>query len=200
MLFQINTRVRLNEIAAQLGRPATLDDISDAELDDIARLGFDWVWLLGVWQTGSEARRISLSNAGLRREIEATLPDLTNDDICGSCFAVTSYTVHQALGGDEALARVRDRLRGRGLRLLLDFVPNHTAPDHPWVMTHPEYYVVRGEADLAREPQNYRRMNLADGRPVVMAYGRDPYFDGWSDTLQLNYGNPGLQEAMSQSC
>ncbi len=197
MLFQINTRVRLTEIAAQLGRPATLDDIPDAELDDIARLGFDWVWLLGVWQTGPEARRTSLSNAGLRREIEETLPDLTDDDVCGSCFAVTGYTVHQALGGDEALARVRDRLRDRGLRLLLDFVPNHTAPDHPWVMTHPEYYVVRGEADLAREPQNYRRMNLADGRPVVMAYGRDPYFDGWSDTLQLNYGNPGLQEAMS---
>ena len=75
---------------------------------------------------------------------------------------------------------------------MLDFVPNHTAPDHPWVKTYPDYYIVRGEADLAREPQNYRRMNLADGRPVVMAYGRNlPLLDGWSDTLQLNYGNPG---------
>ena len=134
----------------------------------------------------------------MRHEIEETLPDLTDDDICGSCFAVTGYTVHQALGGDEALARVRDRLRSRGLRLLLDFVPNHSAPDHPWVTTTSRIYIVRGEADLAREPQNYRRMNLADGRPVVMAYGRDPYFAGWPDTLQLNYGNPGLQEAMSQ--
>jgi len=32
--------------------------------------------------------------------------------------------------------------------------------------------------------------------PLVLAYGRDPYFDGWPDTLQLNYGNPELQQAM----
>jgi hypothetical protein len=30
----------------------------------------------------------------------------------------------------------------------------------------------------------------------VFAYGRDPYFDGWPDTLQLNYGNPAVHEAM----
>ena len=30
----------------------------------------------------------------------------------------------------------------------------------------------------------------------VLAYGRDPYFAGWPDTLQLNYGVPALQQAM----
>jgi glycosidase len=197
-LYQINTRVRLNEIGARLGRPATLDDITDDELDEIARLGFDCAWLLGVWQTGDEARQVSRANAGWRREFEDTLPDLKDDDICGSCFAVTGYTVRESMGGDAALARVRERLRQRGLRLMLDFVPNHTAPDHPWVKAHPDYYIIRGEAELQREPHNYRRVTLADGQSVVMAYGRDPYFDGWPDTLQLNYSNPALQEAMTQ--
>ena len=38
---------------------------------------------------------------------------------------------------------------------MLDFVPNHTALDHPWVEDHPEYYVTGTELDLARAPQNY---------------------------------------------
>jgi hypothetical protein len=58
-LFQINTRVRLSELAAALGRRATLDDFPDAELDRLAADGFDIVWFLGVWQTGEAARRVS---------------------------------------------------------------------------------------------------------------------------------------------
>ena len=44
-LFQVNTRVRLSELTAELGRPATLDDIPDAELDRLAADGFDIVWM-----------------------------------------------------------------------------------------------------------------------------------------------------------
>jgi glycosidase len=61
-----------------------------------------------------------------------------DEDIAGSGFAVTSYSVAQNLGGDAALARLRERLRARGLKLMLDFVPNHTALDHHWVDEHPE--------------------------------------------------------------
>jgi hypothetical protein len=51
LLYQINTRAWLTEIACRLGRPATLDDIPDVELDHLAELGFDWLWFLSVWQT-----------------------------------------------------------------------------------------------------------------------------------------------------
>ncbi|MCJ7442815.1 MAG: alpha-amylase family glycosyl hydrolase, partial [Thermoanaerobaculaceae bacterium] len=194
-LYQINTRVWLTELSRHLGRPATLDDIPDAELDRLAERGFDWVWFLSVWQTGPAAQAISRANPQWRREFEETLPDLRDEDIPGSGFAIQNYTVHRGLGGDAALARLRQRIQKRGLKLMLDFVPNHMAPDHPWIDEHPEFFVHGNESDLARSPQNYCRVQTKNG-PLLLAYGRDPYFDGWPDTLQLNYGNPATQEAM----
>jgi glycosidase len=191
-LFQVNTRVRLGELAAELGRAATLDDIPDTDLDRLAWDGFDLVWFLGVWQTGEAGRRISREHRQLREEYRRVLPDFRESDVCGSCFAIRDYHVHEDFGGDEALARLRRRLARRGVRLILDFVPNHVAPDHPWVAAHPEWFVPGSEALLASQPQNYGRTE--NGR--IHAYGRDPYFDGWSDTLQLNYGRPELQAAM----
>ena len=191
-LYQINARARLSSLSRELSHAATLDDLPDAELDRLAEEGFDLFYLLGVWRTGAAGRAVSRANQSWREEFLRALPDLTEDDICGSCFAVTGYEVAPALGGEEALSRLRARLHERGLRLMLDFVPNHTAPDHPWVTEHPDYYVSGTEADLAREPQNYQRMDSGS----VLAYGRDPYFDGWPDTLQLDYSNPAVQEAM----
>jgi hypothetical protein len=194
-LYQINTRVWLTELSRALGRPATLDDVPDAELDRLAQMGFDWIWFLSVWQTGMAAQRVSRSNAEWRKEFQETLPDLREEDIAGSGFAITGYTVHPGLGGDAALARVRERLGKRGLRLMLDFVPNHMAPDHPWVEQHPDYFVHGSDSDLAHAPQNYCRVETSHGS-LVLAYGRDPYFAGWPDTLQLDYSNPATQEAM----
>ena len=194
-LYQINTRVWLNRLSRQIGRPATLDDIPDTELDELANLGFDWLYCLSVWQIGAAGRKISLSNPQWLAEYRELLPDLHEDDICGSGFAITAYTLNPLLGEPEALTRLRDRLHRRGLKLMLDFVPNHTAVDHPWVQEHPEYYVSGTEEQLARQPKNYIKLDLPKG-PTILAYGRDPYFDGWSDTLQLNYGNPALQATL----
>ena len=195
LLYQINTRVWLTDLSKSLRRPATLDDIPDAELDQLAKTGFEWIWFLSVWHTGEVGKHVSRTNHEWRREFEETLPDLRDEDIPGSGFAITGYSVHSALGGDPALARLRERLRSRGLKLLLDFVPNHTGLDHPWVEERPEYYVSGSEQDLANAPQNYMRINRKAGE-MIIAYGRDPYFSGWPDTLQLDYSTPATQEAM----
>jgi hypothetical protein len=194
-LYQINTRVWLTELSRSLGRPATLDDIPDSELDSLAKKGFDWIWLLSVWQTGSEAQHVSRTNPEWREEFHDTLPDLTDDDIPGSGFAITGYTVHTSLGGDAALALLRERLKQRGLKLMLDFVPNHMGLGHPWIEDHPEHFIRGTELDLVRAPQNYVWVTRKGG-DLLLAYGRDPYFAGWPDTLQLNYANPATQEAM----
>src|SRR6516162_8631788 len=180
-LYQINTRVWLTELSRTLGRHATLDDIPDAELDRVALLGFDWVWLLSVWQTGPAAQAVSLSNPEWKHEFQETLPDLRDEDIPGSGFAITGYTAHADLGGDAALARLRERFMKRGLKLMLDFVPNHMGLGHPWADEHPEHLVGGTEADLARSPQNYTRVKRRTG-DAIFAYGRDPYFAGWPDT------------------
>jgi glycosidase len=195
LLYQINTRVWLTELSGKLGRSATLDDIRDADLDRLVEMGFDWVWFLSVWQTGPGAQQVSRTNAEWRREFQETLPDLREQDIPGSGFAITGYTVHQSLGGDAALARLRERIKKRGLRLMLDFVPNHMGLDHPWVEDHPEHFITGTELELTRAPQNYTWIKRKGG-DLLLAYGRDPYFAGWPDTLQLNYANPATQEAM----
>ncbi len=196
-LYQINTRVWITELSQTIGRPATLDDIPDAELDGLVAAGFDWVWLLSVWQTGEKGQQISRTNPQWRKEFEETLPDLREEDIPGSGFAVKAYQVSEQLGGDAALQRLRQRLKERGLKLMLDFVPNHSAIDHAWVEQHPDFYIQGNEALLSGEPANYIHVSGTAG-PLILAHGRDPYFPGWPDTLQLNYGNPDLQQAMKE--
>src|SRR4029434_10692416 len=132
-LYQSNTRVWLTELSRALHRPATLDDIPDADLDRLAAMGFDWVWFLSVWQTGPAGQQVSRSNHEWRQEFEATLPDLREEDIAGSGFAITGYTVHHALGGDAARARPRSRTCARKIS------PSPVSPSRatrcirPWV-------------------------------------------------------------------
>ncbi len=191
VLYQIHARDWLQRSGSG-AQPQNLNRIPDEELDRLAASGFDWLYLLGVWQTGQAGAAISRNEKSWLPSFEAALPDLKEADIIGSTFAITSYTVHADFGGNAALATLRNRLRERGIRLLLDFVGNHTALDHPWVVEHPEYFITGTEADLTATPQNF--VELPDGR--ILAHGRDPYFPGWPDTLQLNYGNESLQLAM----
>ncbi len=162
-LYQINTRVWLTELSRALGRRATLDDIPDTELDRLAGMGFDWVWFLSVWQIGPAAQAISYAHPEWRREFVETLPDLKDEDIGGSGFAIQSYTVHRDLGGAAALARLRQRLQQRGLKLMLDFVPNHMAPDHPWIDEHPDYFARGSESDLQARGQADSRVRKCAG-------------------------------------
>lgn len=197
-LYEIATADWLGGLSRTLGRPATFHDVSDETLDQIAAAGFDWVWLLGVWQTGPIGREVSRTHPEWSRWYREHLSDFTEQDVCGSPYAIQEYQVAPSFGGDEALARLRVRLRARGVRLMLDFVPNHTARDHPWVEHHPEYYIAGSEIDLGREPGNYARAETAAGTRVL-AFGRDPYFPGWPDTFQLNYRHPALRAAMEET-
>lgn len=194
MLWELNSRTAVRA----LGEAATLDDLDGPHLDRLVPRGVDWLYLLGVWQTGAAGRELSRREPETRGACVEALPDLTDADICGSCFAITGYQVHEHLGGDDALARLRSRLAERGTSLMLDFVPNHTALDHPWVVEHPEYYVEGSADDLASAPGNWIRLD-AGGVERVLAHGRDPYFPGWTDTLQLDYSRPSLQAAMTDA-
>jgi len=191
-LYQLNTRVWLRRLSSERGKQITLAEIDDATIDNFALQGFDWIWLLSVWQTGPAGRAVSRSKPEWQAEFRAVLPDLREDDICGSGFAITAYAVSDEIGGGAALAQFHERLARRGIKLMLDFVPNHTAPDHPWVKSNPDYYVQGSEEQISGAPRNYMRVETDRGSRIL-AHGRDPNYPGWPDTLQLNYANPELQ-------
>ncbi len=188
LLLQVNTRLLVH----RSGPDATLATLPDAILDRWSALGVQWLYLLGVWRLGEAGPAISRADPAILAEGRALLPNFTPADIVGSCFAITGYEVAPAFGGNQALAHLRRRLAVRGIKLMLDFIPNHTAPDHPWVRDDPDLYVNGDGAQLAADPRNWRQ---AGNR--ILALGRDPYFDGWADTLQLDYANPRTQALMS---
>jgi glycosidase len=197
-VYEINAWVWLSELSRAHGRPLTLGDVPQTELERLADYRFDALWLMGVWERSPGARQISRTHPELLEEYRRTLSDYTEADVVGSPYAVGSYRVDPALGGDEGLARLRARMRESGLRLMLDFVPNHMAIDHPWLTAHPERLVRGDAASMEREPRNYFR--AGDGeRAGVFAYGRDPYFDGWPDTVQLDYRRAGTRAAMTRA-
>jgi glycosidase len=94
------------------------------------------------------------------------------------------------LGGAEGLAVARQNLSQRELLLLLDFVPNHVAPDHPWILEHPEFFIQGSWEDLSNAPAEF--FESADR---VIACGRDPFFPPWADSAQLNAFNSNLRYA-----
>jgi glycosidase len=190
LIYEINTRVWLDELSLKAGRLLTLASVPDEEWDFIAALGFDAVWLMGVWERSAEGIRISMTNAGLLADFHRALPNFTEKDNVGSPYCVRRYAVDAHLGGPEALAVARRKLAERGMRLILDFVPNHVAPDHPWAVAHPEYFIQGTVEDLAGDPAAFLDIN-----DRIIACGKDPYFPAWPDVLQLNAFHPGLRQA-----
>ncbi len=127
-----------------------------ARLDSIAALGTTVVWLMPIQPNGEVERKGRL----------------------GSPYAIRDYTaVDPRLGTLGDLRAFVLAAHARGMRVILDWVANHTAPDHPWVTQHPEWYTAG-----------------ADGARPVPPAGTD-----WTDTADLDYAAPGLADAMTDA-
>lgn len=196
VVYEINTWVWLHELSQAAGERITLANVPQAELERLAGLGFDGLWLMGVWRRSAGGRRVAQEHPGLQAEYARALPGYMAEDVVGSPYCIADYSVDPALGGDAGLASLRQRLHALGLRLMLDFVPNHMALDHPWVDQHPDWLVQGGPDSLARQPGNYFAHRQGE-RWTVFAHGRDPYFDGWTDTVQVDYRSPAARRAMA---
>ncbi len=193
-VYEINTAVWLERLGRAQAHPVRLDEVPVSEWDALAALPVDAVWLMGVWQRSPDGRQVALEDlgrAGIGRDV---LPDLQERDVLGSPYCVRDYVVDERFGGADALARARAQLAERGLGLILDYVPNHVAPDHPWLAERPECFLAGSEEELERHPESFMR---CAGR--VVAKGRDPYFAPWQDVVQLNAFAPALRDAAAET-
>src|SRR5690242_15381869 len=125
LLYEINARCWLRDLALREGKPLTLGNIPPGEFKTWRRLGFTHIWLMGVWTSGPRARARALTDPLLRAVYAKALPDWQDQDVAGSPYAIAEYQVAPELGSDTELRKFRERLNSEGMKLVLDFVPNH---------------------------------------------------------------------------
>jgi len=179
-VLEVNTAVWLDGLGLRL------DTLKERELEVFA--GRDYVWMMGVWERSEAGQQIARTHSGLQQEFYAALNDYTVDDVIGSAYAVRAYRVDRRLGSKSGLANVRKILHERfGVKLILDFIPNHCAVDGDWPHRHPEWFISghgRGESET---------FQVGTHR---LAHGRDPFFAPWTDTAQYDYSTPEFRKAM----
>ncbi len=187
ILYEVNTRVWIRELRERTGRPVTLADIPEAELNHWSKMGFTHIWLMGVWQVGPEARRIALEHwqSDWKREGFSS-----EENVLGSPFAIQGYSVDSRLGQPLDLLLLKERFELAGLRLVLDFVPNHFGIDS----VQPEHYPARFVQAQSLVAGTFRRETSFGTR--FFAHGRDPYFPPWLDTVQIDYRVAEAHESM----
>lgn len=202
--------VWLDQLSKKYGRPLTrLDQIPDAELDQLARWGFNALWLIGIWERSPASQKI--------KQI------MGNPEAVSSAYSLYDYVVAHDLGGEEAIADLQERCRRRGIRLGCDVVPNHTGIYSKWTREHPDWFV---QVDHPPYPAyQYTRHNLSfsddielrvedgywnhsdaavvfqhvdrrSGRVRYIYHGNDGTHLPWNDTAQLNFLLPEVREAM----
>jgi glycosidase len=194
VIYEINSWAWLHELTRRHEQPITLANVPDKEWDALARAGFDAVWLMGVWERSPLGASIANQTPAMVEEFRRTLRDFTQADNVGSPYCIRRYLVDEHLGGPEALATAREALSSRGLRLILDYVPNHVALDHPALGSHPEFFVRGDAADLEREPDAFFEV-----KGNVIARGRDPNFPPWPDVAQINAFSAGARQAAAET-
>jgi hypothetical protein len=192
-LYEINTRGWLRELSQRRGAPVTLADVPESELAAWQKAGFTHIWLMGVWTTGPRARAEAFKHADLLNAYNTLLPGWQPEDIDGSCYSIAAYTVPSALGGDAGLKKFRGQLHARGMKLLLDFVPNHLGFDHPWTVERPELFVQNHE----EVPGTFPVESVAGQK--FLAHGKDPHFYPWIDTVQVDYRRADARDAMLET-
>lgn len=93
----------------------------------------------------------------------------------GSYYATKDYTsMNPAFGTIADFKQIVQECHALGMRVIVDWVANHTGLDHHWTISHPEYYL-RNASGAFLETH------------------------GWEDVIDLNYGNPALHAAMIES-
>jgi glycosidase len=128
----------------------------EKHLQRLKNMGVQTLWFMPIQPIGVEGRKGAL----------------------GSYYAVSDYrSVNPEFGTMNDWKTLVDTIHKLGMKVIIDWVPNHTAPDHPWVKAHPEFY--------------YR--DSITGKPI-----HQPGTD-WTDTRKLDFKNSQMADSMIAS-
>jgi hypothetical protein len=194
-LYEIPTQVWLNDVSRRFSRPVTLGTVPENVWDELAARGWDFIWLMGVWERSPASAAQMLADDAARKGFDQALPGWTPEQVVGSPYAVRRYEPDPRVGTWQDLDRAHAALNRRGIGLMLDFVGNHTALDHPWTREHPEYFIQGSEQDFERDPGGYFAVETAAGRRAILVHARDPYFPPWADVAQLDFFSEEMRAA-----
>jgi len=195
-LYQIHSWAWLDALSRAAGRPMKLGDVPDTAWDGLRETGFDIIYLMGIWQRSPAGRHMFRTDVNSFAVFDHALPDWTVESVIGSPFSILDYVPDPRIGSWADIDAVREKLHARGMRLMLDFIPNHIGPDHPWITDHPGYLMQGTEADFHKSPSDFLLIEPEGRPPYFVARGRDPYFAPWADTAQIDYFSEGARAAM----
>ena len=189
-LYEINTEVFLN----QLGNNTRLSSIPKIFFKDLADKGITAVWLMGMWKTSNNLVEKYCFTPDLISEYDRAMPGWKKEDITGSPYAIEDYSVNPDFGSREDLISLHEYLNSIGLKLFLDFIPNHFGADTKYLKENPEYFICGDQSRLSADSSTFYKSPYDDSK--IFAHGKDPFFPAWKDTSQINYFEPAARTFM----
>lgn len=184
-LYEINTRVWLRRFDTS-ARKATLDDVPLSYWEQLSAKGITHVWLMGIWKLcESTVKKYCLQEGATKDSFRMALSDYQDNDVIGSPYSVDRYELNPLIGDEQSLADTRRILNQLGMKLILDFVPNHFSADSSLIDTHPYIFLEVNPNLILHDPITFYKPLPNLNR--VFAHGKDPFFPAWEDTIQINY-------------
>lgn len=189
-IYEINTRVWIK----QFGEDAKLKDVPAEYWQSLKNKGIDFIWLMGIWSTCKSTITKYCFEEGLVKNYKRALKDWKTDDVIGSPYAIDTYTISPKLGTSKDLVNLKVQLNSIGLKLILDYIPNHFSADSILIETHPDIFLYTNEEYYQDDPHTFYKPE--NNKSNVFAHGRDPFFPAWQDTIQVNYFSLTAREFM----
>ncbi|MEP0862001.1 MAG: glycosidase [Ignavibacterium sp.] len=179
-ILEINTRVWLKK-----KKLTSVAEISESQIDEWKDLGFDYIWLMGIWKTNKDIIAQYCFEPELVSSYTNALKDWRTEDIIGSPYSIDCYEINPDLGSESDLLQLRERLQKKGIKLILDFVSNHLSVGSRLVKEKKEIFLPADEYLFRNDPYTFFKSPY--NSKEYFAHGRDPLFPPWKDTIQINF-------------